>query len=146
MGGGGGNNNGGNTPAPPTTVNLIGTWNVTLATSGSICDGLVATAVEVIEPLNGDPNTIGTISIDGNSFGVGSDGLCQLVPLNTVDTSAVGLPSNMTKNEFIEFGRQQLAGIGTIESFDVINYNQRIISIQINLVNGIVMYEDLTRQ
>ena len=145
-GGGGSDSGGGNTPAPPTTVNLVGVWKVTIATSGSVCDGLIAEAIEVIEPYNGDPNVIGTITIDGTNFGVSSGGVCQLVPMNVTDTTAAGTPSNMTKNEFENWGSQRLAGIGNIESFPVVNYNNFVISVQVNLVNGIVMYQDLTRQ
>ncbi len=145
-GGGGGGTSGGNTPAPPTTVNLVGTWKVTMATSGSICDGLTSESIEVIEPLNGNPDVIGTITIDGTNFGVSSGGVCQLVPINVTDTTAAGTPSNMTKSEFENWGSQRLAGIGTIESFTVVNYNNFVISIQVNLTNGVVTYEDLTRQ
>lgn len=141
-----GDSTGGNTPAPPTTVNLVGVWKVTIATSGSVCDGLIAEAIEIIEPYNGDSDVIGTITIDGTNFGLTSGGVCQLVPMNTTDLTAVGTPSNMTKSEFENWGSQRLAGIGTIESFTVINYNNFIISIQVNLANGIIMYEDLTRQ
>ncbi len=144
--GGGGSDSSGNTPAPATTINLVGTWKVTMATGGSVCDGLIAESIEVIESLNGDPNVIGTITIDGINFGVSSGGMCQLVPMNTVDTTAAGTPSNMSKAEFENWGSQRLAGIGSIESFVVTNYNNFIISIQVNFTNGVVMYEDLTRQ
>ena len=145
-GSGGGSSDGGNTPAPPTTVNLIGTWNYSMATSGSICDGLVAQGIEIIEAYNGDNSVIGNIVIQGTKFDIDSRGNCYLAPIDTVDTTAVGQPSNMTYNEYLAFGGERLAGIGTIESFDVINYNHAIISSQVNIVNGVTLYSDLTRQ
>ncbi len=145
-GGGSSSDSGGNTPAPPTTVNLVGTWNDTFATSGSICDGLVASYVAVNEPYNGDPNVLGVSNIDGTTFAIDSVGNCYLTPINRVVTTYVGTPSNMTKEEYIEFQRQAMAGIGTIESFNVINFNTNIISGQVNYVNGVVMYIDAVRQ
>ena len=145
-GGSSGNSNGGNTPAPPTTVNLVGTWNYSLATSGSICDGLIAQAVEIVEPYNGDNSVVGNIILDGTKFAIDSNGNCYLAPLYSVDTSYVGKPSNMTKAEYMALSREQLAGIGTIESFDVINFNNNIISTQTNVVNNITIYGDMERQ
>lgn len=144
-GGDGGNNNGGNTPAPPTTVNLVGTWNVSQSTVGGICDGLVAGGIEIIEPHNGNPDVMGVITLEGTKFDVDNFGNCYLAPMDIVDTTAVGTPSNMTEDQFIEWSKQRLAGIGTIDSFIVINYNQFIISVQVNLTNGVVIYQDLAR-
>ncbi len=142
----GGGTSGGNTPAPPTTVNLVGTWEDTFVTSGSICDGLVAKYIAVNEPYNGDPNVMGVITVEGTIFDIDGAGNCYLAPLNKVDATAVGTPSNMTKDQYIEWSRQRLAGVGTIDSFNVINYNQNIISVQINYTTGIVMYVDAIRQ
>ena len=66
--------------------------------------------------------------------------------INKVDSTAVGQKSNMTKLEFEQFGKDRLAGIGTIESFEVINYNTSIISTKVNLVNNVSMTTDLQRQ
>ena len=140
------NNNAGNTPAPPTTVNLVGTWEDTAVTSGSICDGLVAKYIAVNEPYNGDPDVMGTITAEGTIFDVDGAGNCYLAPLNKVDATAAGTPSNMTKDQYTEWSKQRLAGIGTIDSFDVINYNHNIISVQINYTTGVVMYIDAVRQ
>jgi len=137
---------GGNTPAPPTTVNVIGTWDYSIATQGSICDGMVAQGIEIVEPYNGDNSIIGDIIIQGTNFAIDSSGNCFLDSIDKVDSSASGHISNMTKTEFEQFGKERLSGIGTIESFEVINYNNAIISTQINLVNNVIMTEDLTRQ
>ena len=145
-GGGSSSSNGGNTPAPATTVNLVGTWNDTFSTSNSICDGLIASYVAVNEPYNGDPNILGASSINGTTFAIDSAGNCYLTPINRVITTYVGTPSNMTKKEYIEFQKQALAGIGTIDSFDIINFNTHIISAQINYTNGVTMYIDAARQ
>ena len=136
----------GNTPAPPTTVNLVGTWDNKFATSGSICDGLVASFVGVTEPYNGDPNVMGATTIDGTTFNVDSGGNCYLDPIHKVDYTYLGTPSNMTKDQYIEFTRQSMAGIGTVDSFDIINYNTNIISAQVNYTNGVVLYADAVRQ
>lgn len=141
----GGGTSGGNTPAPPTTVNLVGTWNVSQSTVGGICDGLVAGGIEIIESHNGNPDVMGIITLEGTKFDVDNFGNCYLAPMDIVDTTAVGTPSNMTEDQFIEWSRQRLAGIGTIDSFIVINYNQFIISVQVNLTNGVVIYQDLAR-
>ncbi len=145
-GGGGSSDTGGNTPAPPTTVNLIGTWDYSIATQGSICDGLVAQGVEIIESNNGDNSQIGDITLQGTNFAIDSAGNCYLDSVSKVDSTAVGHKSNMTKSEFEQFGKDRLAGIGTIESFEVINYNTSIISTKVNLVNNISMTTDLQRQ
>ena len=143
---GGSSSDGGNIPAPPTTVNLIGTWDYSMATSGSICDGLVAQGVEIVEAYNGDNSVIGNIIMQGTTFDIDSRGNCYLAPLDTVDTSSVGIPSNLTKDEYIGYFSEKTAGIGTIESFEVINYNANIVSSQINVVNNVTIYSDLTRQ
>lgn len=144
--GGGSDNSGGNTPAPPTSVNLVGTWDDTFATSGSTCDGLIANYIAVNEPYNGDPNVLGVSTIDGTIFDIDSGGNCYLAPIHKVDASAAGTPSNMTEDQYIEFQRQRMAGIGTIDSFHIINYNTNIISIQVNYTNGMVLYADAVRQ
>ncbi len=145
-GGSSGGTSGGNTPAPATTVNLVGNWNYSLSTVGTTCDGLIASGIEIIEPYNGDPNVMGIITLEGTKHAVDNGGNCYLAPMDTTDSTAVGTPSNMTEDQFIEWSKQRLAGIGTIDSFIVINYNQFIISVQVNLTNGVVMYQDLTRQ
>jgi len=143
---GGGNDGGGNTPAPSKTVNLIGTWNYSIATKGSICDGLVAQGIEIVESNNGDNSQIGDITIQGSNFAINSNGNCYLKSSSKVDSSARGRKSNMTKAEFEQFGKDRLAGIGTIESFEIINYNTSIISTKTNIVNNVTLYTDLQRQ
>lgn len=143
---GGGGDTGGNTPSPPTTVNFIGTWDYSIATQGSICDGLVAQGVEIVESNNGDNSQIGDITIQGTNFAIDSTGNCYLDSVNKVDSTVVGQKSNMTKSEFEQFIKDRLAGIGTIESFEVINYNTSIISIKTNYVNNVSMTTDLQRQ
>ncbi len=142
----GGGTSGGNTPAPPTTVNLVGTWEDTFATSGSICDGLIAKYIAVNEPYNGDPNVLGATTIEGTTFAIDGGGNCYLEPISKVVTDIVGTPSNMTEDQYIEFQRQRMAGIGTIDNFYIINYNTNIISVQINYTTGVVMYVDAIRQ
>lgn len=83
--------------------------------------------------------------IRGTTFSINSIGQCILVPIDKVDTSVVGHASNMTKDQFIQLSQMEFSGIGTIKDFNVINYNTSIISLQVNLVNGSSLYEDLTR-
>ncbi len=53
---------GGNTPAQ-VTVNVLGDWNYALFTQNSVCDGLLAQGLEIIDDLNGDTSKIGDITV-----------------------------------------------------------------------------------
>ena len=118
---------------------------ITIATKNSICDGLVAKGTEIIESYNGDIEQIGDIILQGTSFAIDSSGNCYLNSVNKVDSSASGHKSNMTKSEFEEFGKERLSGIGTIKSFEIVNYNNMIISEKVTLSNGSTMTIDLQR-
>ena len=144
--GGGGSSTETNKPESAKQVNLIGNWDYAIATKGSICDGLVAKGIEIIESNNGNLDQIGDIVLQGTNFAIDSAGNCYLDSVNKVDSSASGHKSKMTKSEFEKFEKERLSGIGTIKSFEVVNYNYAIISVKVNLSNGSSMITDLQRQ
>ena len=64
--------------------------------------------------------------------------LKEFIPARVYDISydGVGMPSTMTKEDYSNYLSHTFAGIGTIQSIDVINFNRNIISVIITLTNG----------
>jgi len=138
-GGGGGSSNSG------PVVNLIGTWEYIITTENSICDGLAAQGIEIIESLNGDYTKIGNITIDGTGFGIDSHQNCYIKPVYKVSSQLQGTVSEMNVNEFKRFVKNANAGDNTISSISIDSFTNNKIVETITYTNGVIAREILIR-
>ncbi len=143
-GGGGG---GGNNPAPPPQiqVNLIGTWNYSTHTQNSVCDGLLAQGVKIVDSLNGDTSIMGNTHTQGTTFELDGNQNCYLAPIDDVTTRTNGISSVQTSDEYLAFLEQVVAGDNTIQSIRVDSFNDMNIIKVYTYKNGIIITEQMTR-
>jgi hypothetical protein len=127
-------------------VNLIGIWDTQIAMQNSICDGLLAGGIEIIEGLDGSNTTIGNIIVDGTDFALDSYRNCYLAPRYKIDTSARGIGSIMTEDEFLNWIKYRSSGISTIRSIKIINFNHNIISVKYERTDNVIIHQDLIRR
>jgi len=145
-GGGGGNSTPPPEPEPePIVVNVIGTWDYAVTTQNSICDGLLAQGVEIIESLNGDTTKIGDIIVSGSDFGVDSNQNCFVKPIDVTTSKASGFPSTGTADDWLALGNALNAGDNTIDRIVVDSFNKYKIQTSIYYKNGVVVTSLLTR-
>jgi len=137
---------GSNSTNPSVKVNLIGIWDTQIAMQNSICDGLLAGGIEIIEGLDGSNTTIGNIILDGTNFALDSHQNCYLASVHKIDTSARGTGSIMTEDEFLNWIKYRLSGISTIRSIEIINFNNNIISVKYEGTDNVITYQDLIRR
>ncbi len=140
------NDNGSNNPpAAEVRVDWIGTWHLTTTLGNSTCEGLTSEITETIEPLDGDMNMQGTITIEGTMFAEGSDGSCELEYFQETDQSLSGRPSKQTKDEFYTSEWNGFPNQEDITRFDVTNYTEQSVSIEIEYVEGPILYQTYDR-
>ncbi len=143
-----GNSGNTNPPATEVRVDLIGTWQVTSRMTGNACEGLTAEMIETIESLDGDTNMLGTLTYDGENFTFDEDENGPTCELKHVSgTIELNRPNFMTEEEFKASEWDDLSSEEqeTIARFDVINYTDEVISIEIEYLNGSVFYQTFNR-
>jgi len=138
-GGGGSSSNSG------PVVNLIGTWDYLIITENSICDGLAAQGVEIVENLNGDQTKIGNIILDGTGFGVDAYQNCYIKPVYKVISQFQGTNSEMDVNEFKRMIDAENAGDNTIASISIDSFTNNKIVETYTFKNGVIIRETLAR-
>ncbi len=141
-GGGGGDST---PPVPPIQVNLIGTWNYGTFTQNSVCDGLLAQGVKIVDSLNGDMTKMGSTHTQGTKFELDGNMNCYLAPIDEVTNRTYGLPSVVTSSEYLTMLQQVVAGDNTIQSIRVDSFNDINIVKVYTFVNGVVITEQMTR-
>ena len=141
-----GSSSGDSTPPPePITVNLIGTWDYNTHTQNSVCDGLLAQGIKIVESLNGDMSTMGNTLVQGTTFQLDSNQNCYLAPIDDVVTRTAGMPSEQTQSEYLSALQEVVAGDNTIQSIRVDSFNDINIIKVYEYTNGIVITEQMTR-
>ena len=137
---------GDSTPPPaPITVNLIGTWDYMVTSQGSVCDGMLAQGIEIIEPLNGDTTLIGNILLEGTDFALDGNLNCYITPIDIVTSRASGFPSTGTIDDYLRIVEQMNAGDNTIASIRVDSFNNYKIVTVTEYTNGVIATSVLTR-
>lgn len=127
------------TASCPTTVNIIGTWEYEVTTQNSTCDGLIAEGFEIIQPLDGDTSKVGDIIIAGTKFeeivDISGSSSCSLISFNLTDTSAYGLPSTITCDEYITYLYGREDGNDELISIEVNTFTDSTIEIEYEYIN-----------
>lgn len=142
----GSSSSGDSTPPPaPITVNVIGTWDYAIFTENSICDGLLAQGVEIIESLNGDTTKVGDIIIEGSGFGVDSNQNCFVKAISETTSRASGFTSTGTADDWLDIGYALNAGDNTIDHLSVDSFNEYKIQSSTHYTNGVIITTILTR-
>ena len=141
--GGGGDDS--TTLPEPIVVNVIGTWDYAITTQNSICDGLLAQGVEIIESLNGDTTKIGDIIISGSGFDVDSNQNCFVTAIDEITSKASGFESTGTVDDWLAVAEAVNAGDNTIDHFSVESFNEYKIQTSTHYTNGVIITSIITR-
>ncbi len=137
---------GGGSNAPTETVNLLGTWNYSVITQNSFCDGLEAKGIVTISSLNGDLTKIGDVTSQGEEFKVDDFNNCFFIVLNETDTGFFGEPSEQTSNQYLVLDKNIHAAAGDeIKPIRLDSFTEnKIIEIS-ESVDGVIITFTLTR-
>lgn len=136
---------GSSSSTPPPSVNVLGAWDYLIITENSVCDGLSAQGVEIIEPLDGDTSKIGNIIIDGEGYALTSNQTCYLTSVYDVSTRAYGVNSVLTGDEYLNIVTALTAGDNTIKQITVDSFTDYKIQDTVEYTNGVKIRTILTR-
>ncbi len=126
-------------------VNLIGTWDYSMSTVNSRCDGRAVQGIEIIESLNGDTSRIGDIILDGERFALDGFDNCDIVPIDAVIQVLSGSSSTLTRDEFIDMRYQLNAWDDTVKAISVDGWTDTRIETSIVHKNGMIVTIIMTR-
>ncbi len=126
-------------------VNLIGTWDYSMFSNNSVCDGLVAKGIITVNSLNGDLSKIGTTSLQGEGFDIDRFGNCVFITLDETDTSSQGRPSEQTANDWLKYTNEDNAGDNTIKGVRLDSFNATKIIEVTDYTNGVTITFAFTR-
>ncbi len=138
-----GGGSGDNTPA--ITVNVIGTWNYQTFTQNSMCDGLLAQGIKVIDSADGDTSKIGNSLTQGTTFEMDAYQNCYIAPIYRTTSFGYGSPSTITSDEYLNLLYGAVAGDNTVESIRVDSFNNNKIQKEYKFTNGVIITEVMTR-
>jgi len=131
--------------ATPIEVNLIGTWDYSLFTTNSTCDGLLSQGIKIVESMNGDTSKMGNTLIQGTEFDLDANQQCYLTSIDKVSTNTYAQPSIMTSTEYKSGLINSIAGDNTIKSITVDSFNNSKIQKTISYTSSVIITEIMTR-
>lgn len=139
----GGGDDSANDTGANNTVNLAGTWDYVLSTSGTVCDGIFPQGTATIYT---DGNNIETQSeYIGEQFDIDSFGTCSLVSWYEIDTDDAGESTIHTADSMAQDLQQDFAGDGTVKDVSLIAFTENNVVGSIEFTNGAIIQVQYTR-